>query len=80
MRSAAHVILRAYGAPDAAVSRETFSAEIDVRERRFNRRNAQPDADSLQEIVSALRVCEAKLSVNQLRLLEFTLRGHGAPL
>jgi hypothetical protein len=73
-------ILKAYGALDTAVSRETFSAEIDVWEARFNRSNAQPDADSLQEIVSALRICEAKLSANQLRLLRFTLRGNGAVL
>jgi HEAT repeat protein len=73
-------ILKVYGAPDSAVSHETFSTEIDVWEARFNRSNAQPDAGLLQEIVSALRICEAKLSVNQLRLLMFTLRGNGAVL
>jgi HEAT repeat protein len=73
-------ILKVYGAPDSAASQEMFSAEIDAWEARFNRSNAQPDADSLREIVSALQVCEAKLSVKQRRLLTFTLRGNGAVL
>jgi hypothetical protein len=73
-------ILKVYGAPDSAVDQETFATEIDSWEARFNRSNAQPDADLLQEIASALRICEPKLSVNQLRLLTFTLRGNGAVL
>jgi hypothetical protein len=73
-------ILSVYGAVDAAVSRETFSTEIDAWEWHFNRSSAQPNTDSLQEIVSALRICEAKLGAEQLRLLKFTLRGYGAAL
>lgn len=73
-------ILKVYGAVDAAVTRETLSAEIDAWEAGFNRSSAQPDRGSLQEIVSALRVCEAKLTEEQLQLLKFTLRSYGAPL
>lgn len=69
-----------YGAVDAPVPLETFSVEIDAWEARFNRSSAQPDADSLNEIVSALRMCEIKLAGTQLQLLRFTLRSYGAPL
>lgn len=73
-------ILTAYGAVDANVTREMFSTEIDTWEGRFNRSSAQPDTDSLKEIVSALRICEAKLSAKQLQLLKFTLKSYGALL
>lgn len=71
-------ILKVYGAIDAAVSRETFSIEIDAWEAAFNRSSAQPDESSLREIVSALRVSEEKLTMKQLQLLKFTLRSYGA--
>jgi HEAT repeat protein len=73
-------ILEAYGAIDPVVTGEMFSAEIDAWEIQFNRGSAQPDLGSLQEIVSALRICEARLSSGQIRLLKFTLRSYGAPL
>jgi HEAT repeat protein len=73
-------VLQAYGAVDAAVSQETFSTEIDAWEGQFNCSSAQPDTGSMQEIVSALRVCEAKLTAERARLLKFTLKGYGAPL
>lgn len=71
-------ILKVYGASDAAVTREAFSREIDTWEQTFNRSSAQPDMGSMKEIVSALHVCEAKLSAEQLQLLKFTLRSYGA--
>lgn len=74
------VILRVYGAVDAPVDRETFSREIDAWEKQFNRSSAQPDVNSLTEIVSALRVCEGALTAQQLKLLKFTLRSYNAPL
>jgi HEAT repeat protein len=73
-------ILMAYGATDATVTRETFSAEIDAWEARFNRSSAQPDTDSLTQIVSALQICESKLAAAQLQLLRFTLRSYGVSL
>lgn len=73
-------ILNAYGAVDTTVDRETFSEEIEAWERRFNCCNAQPDRDSIMEIVTSLRACEAKLSTKQLRLLTFTLKAYGDPL
>jgi HEAT repeat protein len=72
-------ILRVYGAADAAVSREVFSAEIDAWEAAFNRSSAQPDEGCVREVVSALRVSEGKLTKEQLQLLRFTLRSYGAP-
>lgn len=73
-------ILEAYGAVDAAVSPETVSKEIDAWERRFNRSSAQPDSDSMKQIVSALHACESKLTAEQIELMRFTLRCYGAPL
>jgi HEAT repeat protein len=73
-------ILKAYGAVDAAVTREAVSKEIDTWEQRFNRSSAQPDSGSMDEIVSALHACEDQLTAKQLQLLRFTLRCYGAPL
>jgi len=73
------LILKVYGAPDAPVDQTTFYTEIETWDLQYNRSNAQPYATSMQEIIAALRVCEAKLTVNQLRLLKFTLKGHTAP-
>jgi hypothetical protein len=73
-------ILEAYGAVDPSVTGETLSAEIDAWEIQFNRSSAQPDLGSLQEIVCALRICEARLRTGQVGLLKFTLRSYGAPL
>ena len=66
-------ILLVYGPADAPVSRETFSAEIDSWNWHFNSSFAQPDRDSLQEIIAALSACESKLTESQLRLMKFTL-------
>jgi HEAT repeat protein len=73
-------ILSAYGAVDSIVSWETLYTEIDAWDRKFNCSSAQPDRDSMQEIVSALRVCAVKLPEDQLRLLKFTLRAYGGLL
>ena len=73
-------ILTVYGAVDAVVPRDTFAVEIDAWEAAFNRSSAQPDESSLREIVSALRVSEDKLTLEQLQLLKFTLKSYGALL
>jgi len=74
------VILKVYGAVDAPVTREMFASEIDAWEHHFNRSSAQPDKDSVSDIVAALSVCEPKLSADQTKLLKFTLRSYGAEL
>jgi len=71
-------VLKVYGAPDAAVDKETLSNEIDAWDEQFNRSNAQPDAASLLQIVFALHACEGKLTADQLRVLKFTLKGYAA--
>lgn len=71
-------VLKVYGAPDAAVDKETFSNEIDAWDQQFNRSNAQPDAALLLQIVFALHACENKLTADQLRMLKFTLKGYAA--
>lgn len=73
-------ILSVYGAFDSVVSWETLYTEIDDWDRKFNGSSAQPDRDSMQEIVCALRVCAGKLPADQLRLLKFTLRAYGGLL
>jgi hypothetical protein len=74
------VILKVYGAVDAPVTREMFASEIDAWEHHFNHSSAQPDKDSVSDIVAALSVCEPKLSAHQMKLLKFTLRSYGAAL
>jgi len=70
-------ILAVYGVSACDIAPETFSAEIDAWEWRFNRSYEPTDPRQLDEIVFLFGTCRDRLSTERVRLLEFTLRTHG---
>jgi len=66
-------VLDVYGRSACKVPADTFFAEIDAWQLRFNRSAAQPDQRQLTEIVQLVRSCRDRLSAKRLQLLEFTL-------
>jgi HEAT repeat protein len=73
-------ILAVYGGLACETAAEEFTSEIDAWEWRFNRSYEPTDPRQLEEIVRLFGIYRDRLSKERVRLLEFTLRTHGAKL